>query len=692
MKLILVSRDDNDLFRALRLNRVPFRRSLSFEEAMGSASAGTGILRLADDYPDKQTAVDPALLERAAARHLRIYLEYPSALPGEDVGEPKSIQWERAVVASDVFAPRVAKLRILMIHGCRFVPVKASAAHIVMARVAGFDTAVYGLPGETLPILFEANPGSLLLATTKLSQFITARYAPAEAWQTIWRWILAWTTGAKAASFGMEWTPAVRPSHRLSERLPGDAESQAVQRGVQWFRGAKLFIHPSWQAEAERRLVEGGVGPGPDPAWPVGDGSHGMIEGASSTVNVDGSQQWRYCLRNDCTGEVSMAMAFGGILNKREADKTVARNLNDYIYFKSNLAQERRADPASASYGLVTWTTRDEANGVYYGDDNARSMMGTMATAALLKEDRWDEVLLKCLLANLRTTGPQGFRDNRLEDDTLQQKGWRYYWATERTNFAPHYESWLWACFLWAYRHTGFAPFLERARTAIRITMEVYPDQWEWANGMQQERARMLLPLAWLVRVEDTPLHRKWLRFMAEQLLARQDDCGAIGEELGSGEHGRYGPPPSNESYGTAEAPLIHNNDDAVCDLLYTTNFAFVGLHEASAATADRYYTSAVNLLADFLCRVQVRSESHPELDGGWFRAIDFRRWDYWASNADIGWGAWSIESGWTQAWITSVLAMRQMKTSLWDLTANTHIRQHLDGLLRVMLPDETTM
>ena len=62
--------------------------------------------------------------------------------------------------------------------------------------------------------------------------------------------------------------------------------------------------------------------------------------------------------------------------------------------------------------------------------------------------------------------------------------------------------------------------------------------------------------------------------------------------------------------------------------------------------------------LAEFLCRIQIRSEKHPELDGGWFRAFDFKRWEYWASNGDAGWGAWSIETGWTQSWITAVLGL----------------------------------
>lgn len=34
--------------------------------------------------------------------------------------------------------------------------------------------------------------------------------------------------------------------------------------------------------------------------------------------------------------------------------------------------------------------------------------------------------------------------------------------------------------------------------------MASYPEQWSWTNGIQQERARMILPLAWLYRVEPT--------------------------------------------------------------------------------------------------------------------------------------------------------------------------------------------
>jgi hypothetical protein len=216
-----------------------------------------------------------------------------------------------------------------------------------------------------------------------------------------------------------------------------------------------------------------------------------------------------------------------------------------------------------------------------------------------------------------------------------------------------------------------------------------YTDGWRWTNGVAQEKARILLPLAWLVRVKDTPEHRTWLRQAVDGLLALQEPCGAIREELGVPGRGQYPPPSSNEAYGTNEASLIQQNGDPVSDLLYTTNFAFLGLHEAAAAAGDKDILKAEDKLAEFLCRIQICSTTQPSLDGGWFRAFDFERWEHWGSNADAGWGAWAIESGWTQGWITSVLAMRRMETSLWDLTQDSGIEKHFDQLRRQMLPDD---
>ena len=709
MELILVSSQPSDLIPVLAASGVRVHTCSDVREAVERSGERGGVLVPAEGYPAVRTAIDASVYETAARRGIRLYVEYPRAVPDLTLGEASESDRQRIVVSSCAFAPRPQPLRILSMHRSHVIACTHPHPHLVRATVAGFETAVYGLPERTDPVLFEHGE-SLLVATTNLSGFVTGRYAPVDDWALIWGWIIGWVSGGHARP-ELRVAPAVAPSYAAEEPLPDDAETAAFGRGTAWYRSANVLIPSSRADEARRRLenLPDGTGPGPDRNWPAGDGSCGMIEGASSTIYPDGSQAWRYHLRSDCMGEASMALAAAAaaagtaagaagtagdasaagaaVSEGAQEARRIAMNLNDFIYTTSVLSGGPRSDPASPSYGLIAWTTLPPADGVYYGDDNARTMLATMTASALLGTRRWDGALMRCLLANLRTAGPLGFRGGRLEEPDLQRLGWRHYHDLERVHYAPHYESWLWACYLAAYRHTGYELFLQRATTAIRMTMEAYPDQWRWTNGIQQERARMLLPLAWLVRADDRPPHREWLRFMAGELLRHQDASGAIAEELGSAGHGSYGPPRSNEEYGTAEAPLIQENGDPLCDLLYTTNFALVGLHEAAAATGEARYQDAEDRLVEFLCRIQIRSATHPELDGGWFRAFDFGRWDYWASNADSGWGAWSIESGWTQGWITAVLGLRRLGTSLWDLHGSSTIGEHLPALLPVMLP-----
>lgn len=684
---VLSCRADNDLYCVLKVNDIACRRYDTWAQAVEGAPEGSPVLLLADDYPEAPAHIDASVLDRARQKKLQLYIEYPAGIANLEGGKPTRTHWERAVITSDWFGEALQPGRIVSVQDCHYVPFEADAPWMVLAKVAGFDTAVYGVPDSAQPILFEHD--GMLIATTKLSQFVTGRYAPLDAWPIIWGAILRRLAGAESV-FDLEYEPSVHASYAKNERMPADHERRAVIRGVDWYRNAKLLIHDDWKDQwHEAAKWHDRVAPAPRQEWPLGDGSCGLLEGFSSRILYDGGQYVRWFIRADCNCEGAMAFALRSLIDGDASSRDVASNLLDYVYFTSNLQQGPRANPESPSYGLVGWDNRPEGSVIYYGDDNARAFLGTMGAAGALKSGRWDEALLKGILGNFRTAGRKGFRGNNHHDGNLQASGWQAQFASNRVNYAPHFESWLWATYLWLYDKTGYEPLLERTRTGIGMMMDAYPDQWRWTNGIQQERARMILPLAWLVRVDDTPEHRKWLRFMAGELLDKQDACGAIREEIGAAGHGSYGPPRSNDDYGRHEATLLQKNGDPVCDLLYTTNFAFFALHEAAAATGDQYYKQAEDKLANFLCRIQAASQTRPEFDGAWFRAFEYERWDYWASNADVGWGTWSTETGWTQGWIAGVMALRQKKTSLWDMTADSDIARHFDTYRARMIPDE---
>ncbi len=694
-RITLSCNEDNDLFLAMQENNVPCIRYDTPEEAINNAKYGSGVMILSDDYPSGTTRLDSLLFGKAAEKNLRLFVEYPSFLPGMVVGQPRPTMLERVVVTTDKIE-NLTSMQILSMHECNYLPVSAGNALLSVGKVAGFDHAIYGLGDDAADraILFEHTPGYLLVATTKLSQFISARYAPKKAVQSIWTFIFKWVEGETASPRILEWKPTVLPSYNANEILPPDAARLAVQRGIDWHTSAKMLLSEEgwkeykdlWKLNDVNILttVPAVNNAAPQQVAPAGDGSYGVLEGIASEVRLDGSQPTRWWLRSDSNGESSLAFALRWKMDGDERSKMIAANLLDWLYFNSGLFQN---NPVIPNYGLLFWAPGNAQ--ALYQDNDIKAILGCMGTAGILETDRWDDVLVKNILGNYRTTGVNGFRGHRLENPDLLREGWQNYWNKKTIDMQPHYEAWTWSSYLWLYDKTHWTPLLERTRKTITTMMDAYPDGWRWTNGIQQERGRMLLPLAWLIRVDDKPEYRAWLKMLADDIEKCQDESGAIREELGSPNKGDYVPPLSNAAYGTNEAPLIQENGDQVSDLLYTCNFTFLGLHEAYAATGDEQYKRMADKLAEFLIRIQVRSEKHSELDGGWMRAFDFRQWEYFGSNADSGWGAWSIETGWTQAWIPTVLAMRETSLNLWDITVNSKVGENFENIRKQMIPDD---
>lgn len=671
-RLVIACALNNNLWRSLPAVASIVTCGADPAEAIRLAQPGDAVALLADQVSPGPVILDAAWWRQAKEKGLRIFIEYPFVPPGPVIGLPMEDGDLRGVVASDFFGANLSPLRIVGLNGCIHVSATAEQTHLVLARVVGMDTAVFGLPSTPIvPLLFEADAGRLLVATASLSQFVTGRSMPAAAWTSVWRAILRWLLPDTAPLPELGWSESVRASFGRGEPLPLAVARQALRRATDWVSEARLLRHADWPEELrDRSLVFNTVREKPGSDRPCGDGSLGMLEGFSSTIRADGSQPVRYAVRSDCMGEMAMMLSFDAVLNNRPGHAAIAANLLDFTLLNSDLASGAgpRMDPAHPAHGLIGWALDKPTT--FWGDDNARMLLGALAVCALQKENRWMDAILRCLLANLRLTGTCGHRRSCMELPDIETQGWKHYGREAHVENTMHMQGWLPACYLWAYARTGFAPLLESSSAAFRTLMAAYPEKWEWVNGSGSlELARALLPLAWLVRVRDTPEHRGWLHRVATDLIALQDDCGAIREviRIGGGAY-KNCIATGNSAYGTCETTLIARDGDPVSDSLYTCNFALIGLHEAYAATGEMAYAQTADRLADFLCRIQTRSETHPELSGAWYRAFNFQRWDYWASNSDHDWGPWCLQTGWTQTWIASALALREKKTSLWEL------------------------
>ena len=685
LNISVVGAETNDLYKTLVDNYDGIVRYDSFADAYNQIDAnGTkGIMVLADVYPTT-TVVSVTADEYAAltAKGVRLYIEYPAdnEVLGIDYDGTAVMNHNRMVVTNkDAFGFDKDQY-ILYVHGAQFVKksptltadkktvANPSETWLVSAKVAGYDTASFGLTDCTPYTLLDVN-NNVMVATTKFSQFIAGRYAPYERWQGIWDGILEWLVQGEVTK-DMQWQPLVEAAYDKGESL-GDtaneilaAYAEAVELNTEWYLNSGIM--------------------------PKSDGTLGIYEcfNSGNRFDIYGNQGMRTQLRSDCIGESAGNIALAGVILNNEEYKQVARNVMDYLLNVSINSQGERANPESSEFGLLSW---DEGNKrVYYGDDNAKAILGMISAAAALEEDKWDERILQAILGNFRTASTNGFRGNRLEGADLERNGWEYYYNKAVTNYASHYESLLWACYLWAYDKTGYEPLLQRTKTAISMMMNAYVEtmkldndngsgEWTWTNGMQQERAKMTLPLAWLVRVEPTEEHKAWLDLMITDMMKYQDvETGALQDRIGvTGEgKGKYGPFTTNSAYGNHEAPVIQENGDPCSDSLYTSAFAMLSLNEAYAATGNAKYKEYSDKLNDYFVKIQQVS-TDAKYDGVWFRGFDYDKWETYGSDGDAAWGIWATETGWSQAWISNTLSMKVLDTNLWDYSKTTTVNDH---------------
>lgn len=631
LSAVLCAGRENDLVSALYQSGYEPELASDAFEAIERAQPGTAVLVLADEYPCHGTQLTQEMLSAARAKQLKLYVEYPESVLGVPTGEEKTIRYER-LVAPDGFCGAMEAGAILMLNGCWYKPYfEKKPGLLCLAKVAGYDRLAFGLPEENVPVLdYLDAQQDVLIAVSALSNFITARYAPEKRWKALLEKLLELLG---LGEITLTWKPNVGIEAGAAEPLAPDAIKRSYERNVSWLYDHMITHTPPTAA---------------------------VLEGFESAIDSHGNQFMRDVIRGDCMGECAMELAYGWRATGDPNYKVTCTQIIEHVLRGAEFCHH---DPESSMYGLNNWFSYGN---IFYGDDNARMLMGVLSARELLGDDRWDEDILRCVLANLRTSNQDGLRLPRLEASSFKDgKTWVDYYHGEVNYVSPHYQSYLWATFLWMYALTGIEELLERSERAIAIVMERFPDKLRWQNSLTGEIARMILPLAFLYRVKPTEQHKAWLEQSIDAMLEYQEPCGAIRDAFGDLSLGKYPPPRSNENYGTTEASLIQQNGDPATDLLYTTNWAFAGLWEASLVLDDPKVKEAYERLRDFLLRIQVRSEKYPALDGAWLRSFDYDKWEYWGSAADSGWSAWCVETGWVNAWISTVLMLEARGESL---------------------------
>ena len=149
------------------------------QAAVQRAQPGGAVFLLANEYPRRGIVLDRELLDSARQKRLKLYVEYPERVLGVETGEAQTIVFER-LVAPDGFMGALEKGALLMLNGCWHRPYfKNGPGMLCLAKVAGYDRMAFGLPEKYDAVLdWLDDKQDVLLATSCLSQFVTARCLP----------------------------------------------------------------------------------------------------------------------------------------------------------------------------------------------------------------------------------------------------------------------------------------------------------------------------------------------------------------------------------------------------------------------------------------------------------------------------------------------------------------------------------
>jgi hypothetical protein len=102
-KFVFSCSAENDLFVLLKKSGLKPERYGTPEKAVSAATRDSVVLLLADGYPTNTLEVSSAIIKLADEKNVRLYVEFPSFVPGITLGSPKKLEWERFVVNGNHF-------------------------------------------------------------------------------------------------------------------------------------------------------------------------------------------------------------------------------------------------------------------------------------------------------------------------------------------------------------------------------------------------------------------------------------------------------------------------------------------------------------------------------------------------------------------------------------------------------------
>jgi len=462
---------------------------------------------------------------------------------------------------------------------------------------------------------------NLLICSFRLCNFIKARFAPKSKWKSLIAYIYNWITGEVLDINEIPEAYVTCKNNHEDKDFKTNLK-KCIEMSMSWFEESNMLLN---------------------------NGKDGIMEGMATEIYPDGSQRVLEDVRNDCTGEASLAYFMNYMLTGEQKNLEISNNLA-YVCFE--LLQDKSHTHLK---GMMRWSKIQW--GICYQDDVARVLIPQFLKCLYTGDNTYLQECKDALDFLVKTTGTDGTRISRTSNATLTLEEMDKL-ASKPGNFpCVHHNGYYHAALLLAYKLTGVEGYKDTAVKGLTTIMRVYPDTIR-EHSETQELCRLILPLAWLYWVTGEDQHREWLYKVTSDLCRFQHPSGGFLEwDTGYKAH-------RSVMANTEECSLLARNGDPITDLLYSMNWLPIGFIQAYFITGDDYFKKLWKDVARFMMSAQIHSDNKA-INGAWARAFDVELNEIYGMPKDRGWGPCVIESGWTVAEIVSGLIMGMLEDKI---------------------------
>lgn len=629
-KIAVITNESSDLLQLLQAQKVQITVIAPQDLKVGDLDEFDALAILGGVSEESLLLSAPArnVIEAEMKKGKKVFAEFVRSIGHIYSPEAISTRFDRLVVCSDETIEGLAAGDLIDDQcGMRYLPYSTTCVHnapiLQYVRIHAHDK-VEITPELTKSIsdraLWFDNPENLLVCSFRMANFVRARFAPQPSVKRLLSFIIGWLIDDEVDLSSVRFaytTGHLDDSQPLEEQV-----RNSVAKAMQWFERSEVVYD---------------------------EGLSGALEGPGTEIYGDGTQRMSRIHRVDCIGEIALPYFLQYMLTSEERNLRIGDNLQRFVY------ENHVCKDDELLYGMVRWT--QEAWGVCYQDDVARAVIPQLLKCLYMQTDEHLDDITAALHFLVKTTGTDGTRVYRTDNIRLTAETMEQLRSTPGNLPSAHYNGYYYGALLLAYKLTGVVEFRDTAIRGLNTIMSLYPET-KREQSQTQEYCRLILPLSWLYWVTQEEQHKQWLYKVTDDLQKFRHPSGAY-LEWDEG----YQAAMRNE-VGKGESSLISRNGDPVTDQLYSNNWLPIGWMQAYFVTKDPRFQQLWQDTARFMITAQMYSDD-PVIDGAWSRAYDVEMKEVFGSPADLGWGPWSIESGWTMGEITAGLLMGLLQDQL---------------------------